>query len=216
MLIQRQAALSVRLSRNLQLAMLSTRSRRQINPDSSPGWYMQQVRVPQALAVILRPITFLEHVTNIEQAHLLESLQRCLELRDKYMLKSCQRIGDDPRDYDGHFRPLADEHADVCETRPDVAIDAVKDRPQLNLFEKWNIYPKPPPPHWHWKDSETVVGLDDTNRHTNRLGRNEISLDDWTIPGEHHGWSFGIDIKGVFQVYDDNEGTPHKSSVLLY
>ena len=127
-------------------------------------------------------------LANTEQEHLLQSLQRCLELRDKYMLKSGQRIGDDPRDHDGHFQPPSDEHADVSGIRPDVAIDATKSQSQPNLFEAWNIYPKPPVPHWHLKDHE------------------KFNFDNCTIPGEHLGWSFGIDVKGVFQVYDDNKG----------
>ena len=155
----------------------------------------------------------LEHATNAEQAHLRQSLQRCLELRDKYMLKSAQRIGDDPRDYDGHFQTLNDDHADVCGTRPHVAIDAVKSQSQANLFERWNIYPKPPPPHWHWKDSETVVSLDGAKT---RPGHNGFNFDDCTIPGEHLGWSFSIDSKGVIQVYDDNKGTSQSYHKLLY
>lgn len=148
--------------------------------------------------------TSLEHVISTEQTQLLQSLQRCLELRDKYMLKSGQRIGDDPRDYDGHFQPLSDEHADVCGIRPDAAIDAVKSQSQANVFETWSIYPKPPPPHWHWKDNDTVVSMDGTRS----PGRNQFNFDDCIIPGEHLGWSFDIDVKGVFQVYDDNKGTP--------
>ncbi|KAF8799362.1 AMP deaminase [Phlegmacium glaucopus] len=143
-----------------------------------------------------------EHATSIEQTQLLQSLQRCLELRDKYMLKSGQRIGDDPRDYDGHFQPLTEEHADVCGVRPDVAIDATKSQSQANGFERWNIYPKPPPPHWHWKDNETVISIDGTK---SRTGDNGFNFNDCTIPGEHPGWSFGIDVKGVFQVFDDTE-----------
>ena len=140
---------------------------------------------------------------NTEQDQLLQSLQRCLELRDKYMLKSGQRIGDDPRDYDGHFQLPNNEQADVSWIRPDVEIDAANSQSQPNLFEPWNIYPKPPPPHWHLKDHETVVSIDGT-----KSSRHEkFNFDDCTIPGEHLGWSFGIDVKGVFQVYDDNKGT---------
>lgn len=119
------------------------------------------------------------------------------------MLKSGQRIGDDPRDYDGHFQSPSDEHADVSGVRPDVAIDTAKSQSQANLFEPWNIYPKPPPPHWHWKDNETVVSIDGTKSPID--GR--FNFDNCTIPGEHPGWSFGIDVKGVFQVYDDNKGS---------
>lgn len=166
---------------------------------------MQQVRViyaPTDQPLLTPP---LEHATITEQVQLLQSLQRCLELRDKYMLKSGQRIGDDPRDYDGRFQPFSDEHADVCGVRPDVAIDAAKSQSQANSLEPWHIYPKPPPPHWHWKDNETVISIDGTK---SRPGDNGFNFGDCTIPGEHLGWSFGIDVKGVFQVYDDAKGTP--------
>ena len=155
----------------------------------------------------------LEHISSTEQVHLLQSLQRCLELRDKYMLKSGQRIGDDPRDYDGHFQPLSSEHSDVFGVRPDVSIDAIKSQSQTNCFEPWNIYPEPPPPHWHWKDSETVVSVDGKK---SRPGHDEFNFDDCAIPGEHPGWSFGIDKKGVFQVYDDSKGTPQSDPMVPY
>ncbi|KAG6860353.1 hypothetical protein C0993_002987, partial [Termitomyces sp. T159_Od127] len=73
------------------------------------------------------------HLTS-EFAALFQSFRRCLEIRDKYMAKSLQRLGDNPKDYDGH---IDKDHAHVfpCE------------------FEKWDIYPPPPPPHWHWTDS---------------------------------------------------------------
>jgi AMP deaminase len=89
-------------------------------------------------------------------------MPRCLELRDKYMHKSRQRIGDDLRDYDEHFQPPNDEHVDVSGIRPDIMIDASESQSQSNFFEPWNIYPKPPPPHWHWTDHETVVSIDGT------------------------------------------------------
>ncbi|KAG9119340.1 AMP deaminase, partial [Ceratobasidium sp. 392] len=38
-----------------------------------------------------------------ELKELYNSFQRCLDLRDKYMSVSLQRLGDDPRDYDGVF-----------------------------------------------------------------------------------------------------------------
>ncbi|KAF8885708.1 hypothetical protein CPB84DRAFT_1816803 [Gymnopilus junonius] len=140
-----------------------------------------------------------ENIVSAEQIKLLQSLQKCLELRDKYMLKSRQRLGDDPRDYDGLFTALPDEHADVSGVRPDIHIplhtENVSVRSQENSFEPWNIYPKPPPPHWHWKDKTLLSGDD------------EFRFEDCAIPGEHEGWSFGIDVKGVFQIYDETKET---------
>ena len=43
-----------------------------------------------------------------EFASIFESLRKCLELRDKYMLVSGQRLGFNPKDHDGHFFGLPD------------------------------------------------------------------------------------------------------------
>ncbi|KAJ7016880.1 hypothetical protein C8F04DRAFT_1158918 [Mycena alexandri] len=60
-----------------------------------------------------------ETVITSELAQLFQSFQRCLELRDKYILKSRQRLGDDPRHYDGYFLGLDDNNAGVCGVRTD-------------------------------------------------------------------------------------------------
>ncbi|KAF8170918.1 AMP deaminase, partial [Pholiota molesta] len=140
-----------------------------------------------------------EQIINAEQIQLLQQLQKCLELRDKYMFKSRQRLGDDPRDYDGHFEPLGDLYADVSGVRPDVPISDIKNgvKSQANSFNTWNIYPKPPPPHWHWKDKE-IVSADGTKK----AGDDEFILENCEIPGPLEGWSYEIDMKGVYQVYE--------------
>lgn len=127
------------------------------------------------------------------------------------MFKSRQRLGDDPRDYDGHFEPLGDRYADVSGVRPDVPISATKNgvKSQANSFKKWNIYPKPPPPHWHWKDKE-VVSADGTKK----AGDDEFILENCEIPGPLEGWSYEIDMKGVYQVYEDTQGASNCSLIL--
>ncbi|KAJ3502098.1 hypothetical protein NLJ89_g9038 [Agrocybe chaxingu] len=143
-----------------------------------------------------------EPLINAEQIHLLQSLQKCLELRDKYMAKSRQRLGDDPRDHDGYFRPVGDGYADVSSVRPDAPIQKVQDyQSEAEPSDKWNIYPKPPPPHWHWKDKE-VVSADGTAT----PGHEEFTFKECLIPGAHDGWTFAIDVKGVYQIYDDSKG----------
>ncbi|KAF8955954.1 AMP deaminase [Flammula alnicola] len=144
-----------------------------------------------------------EYIINAEQVQLLKSLQKCLELRDKYMFKSRQRLGDDPRDYDGQFEPLGDDYADVSGVRPDVPIHSINVgvKSQKNSLKAWNIYPNPPPPHWHWKDKE-VISADGTKK----AGDDEFNFEECVIPGAHDGWSYGVDVKGVFQVYDDTKG----------
>ncbi|KAF9448708.1 AMP deaminase [Macrolepiota fuliginosa MF-IS2] len=143
-----------------------------------------------------------EPAITAEQAHLLQTFQRCLDLRDKYMLKSRQRLGDDPRDYDGEFEGVGDEHADVSGQKPDV--DLATNRPTPHSFNPWKIYPKPPPPAWHWKSKEVLSHDDDKTS-----GRG-FRFEECEIPGSH-SWNFRIDEKGVFQVYEaDDEGKKEK------
>jgi len=178
------------------------RKQRKITTRSSQEKHEQQVR-SVVFQVSESFIGFPEYIINAEQANLLYSLQKCLELRDKYMLKSRQRLGDDPRDYDGDFQPLGDDYADVSGVRPDFPLHGKHREPQSqqNTFSPWKIYPKPPPPHWHWKDKE-VVSADGTTK----PGDGEFKMEDCVIPGLHDGWSYAIDVKGVFQVYDETKG----------
>lgn len=112
------------------------------------------------------------------------------------MLKSRQRLGDDPRDYDGEFEGIDEEHADVCGQRPDV--DVVSNKPPAQEpFKPWKIYPKPPPPFWHWKSKE-VLSHDDEN------SGDGFCFEDCEVPGPHP-WNFMIDDKGVFQVYGTSD-----------
>ncbi|KZP06449.1 AMP deaminase [Athelia psychrophila] len=129
-----------------------------------------------------------------ELVSLFQSLQKCLDLRDKYMVKSRQRIGDNPKDHDGHFPGLDDHVADVSAARPDA--DFTTNRPSPSPFEPWNIYPEPPPPHWHWKDKENVVNAEGLSH-----SPDEFRFEDCPIP-DAHPWTFHIDDKGVFQVYE--------------
>ncbi|KAF9465293.1 hypothetical protein BDZ94DRAFT_1254187 [Collybia nuda] len=132
-----------------------------------------------------------------EYASLFQSFQKCLDLRDKYMCKSLQRLGDDPRDYDGHFRGLDEGQADVSGVRPD-ANYTEPDAPQ-RTSEPWKLFPPAPPPHWHWKDQQKISSGDDYG-----AGLDRFSFEKCEIPGVHP-WLFEIDDKGVFQVYDNTK-----------
>ncbi|KIY71969.1 AMP deaminase [Cylindrobasidium torrendii FP15055 ss-10] len=141
-----------------------------------------------------------ESSINNELHHLFTSLQRCLDLRDKYTQRSCQRLGDNPKDYDHAkddkpaFTGFADKQsADVHGVCPDVPTPAYCAQAP---FKPWTIYPEPPPPHWHWKDDEPAIAEGST--HPSKI---EFSIDHCEIPGEDP-WAFEIDEKGVFQVYD--------------
>ncbi|CUA68768.1 AMP deaminase [Rhizoctonia solani] len=118
-----------------------------------------------------------------ELRELYSSLQRCLELRDKYMSVSLQRLGDDPRHYDG------DNSGDV------VLGDSESKHPH---FKSWNIYPPPPPPHWKFKPHNASAP---EISHT-QDGDVPFDYSTCEIPSRMP-WEWEIDEKGIFQVYED-------------
>jgi AMP deaminase len=133
---------------------------------------------------------------NAELSTILSSFKVCLELRDKYMLRARQRLGDNPRDYDGHFPGLSDAAAGVSGAHPDV--DLARSRPPAPPpFRVWEVYPRPPPPHWHWTDTAAVVSTD--HRYAN--GDEGFDPAECEIPGPH-AYVFAIDDTGVYQVYE--------------
>lgn len=136
-----------------------------------------------------------------EFARMLELLRKCLDLRDKYMAVSNQRLGDDPRDHDGVFHGTAEGISGVMGVRPEATGSYELTKEQ---FKPWHIYPRPPPPHWHWTADQAVS-----------LGKASPSdvfdFSQVEIPGAHE-WGFEIDDKGIYQVYHDATGTfftPH-------
>ncbi|KAJ7845385.1 hypothetical protein B0H14DRAFT_3109052 [Mycena olivaceomarginata] len=169
-------------------------------PEARDGFYGYSEEKTQNIGRIegaLRrlPKELLRHVViTSELAHLFQSFQRCLELRDKYILKSRQRLGDDPRHYDRNFSGLDDKYAGVCGVRPDA--NYASNRPLASRPKPWKLYPKAPPPHWHWTDT-AVVSSDGSSSNTT----DEFRMERCEIPGEHP-FTFEIDEKGVIQVYD--------------
>jgi AMP deaminase len=144
-------------------------------------------------------VTIVDNAISAEMESLFHSLQKCLELRDKYMFKSRQRLGDNPKDYDGKFHGLPDDIVDVSGIRPDADYAAPSSDGEVHAkFEPWKIYPRPPPPHWHWTDKHAVA---DSKHESDE----EFEADKTSIPGEHE-WSFGLDDKGVYQLYDTTKG----------
>ncbi|KAI3617989.1 amp deaminase [Moniliophthora roreri] len=148
-----------------------------------------------------QPVTGSDQITNVdsnlpaELLHLFQSLRKCLELRDKYMTKSRQKLGDNPKDYDGYFPGLDQERADVHGVRADA--DFSKNSPSSQPNQSWKMYPKPPPPHWHWTNKQEVVSADNYTP-------DEFNFEDCEISGED-SLEFGIDEKGVYQVYENAE-----------
>lgn len=137
-------------------------------------------------------------ITDSDFSEIFESLRRCLDLRDKYMRKSKQRIGDNPKDYADDFQGISEDLADVSGIRPDANFK--KNAPPAHKFEPWKIYPKPPPPHWHLTDKEAV-----SSDRSHVKGDEEFRFEECEIPGPHP-WTFKLDEKGVYQVYDESQG----------
>ncbi|KAI0352586.1 AMP deaminase [Trametes cingulata] len=131
-----------------------------------------------------------------ENVPIFEALERCLDLRDKYMRVSGQKLGFNPRDHDGLFTGLDEEISTVSGVRPDV--DWRKYPTPKSPFNKWKIYPRPPPPHWHWKGKQTVVP---SNSVHDASAEEEFDFDKCDIPGPHE-YDFSIDERGVYQVYN--------------
>ena len=140
-------------------------------------------------------------VTDSDFSEIFESLRRCLDLRDKYMRKSKQRIGDNPKDYGGNFQGTSEDLADVSGVRPDA--DFTKNASPAHTFETWKIYPKPPPPHWHLTDKEAV-----SSDRSHVKGDEEFRFEECDIPAPHT-WIFELDEKGVYQVYNESQGDYH-------
>ncbi|KAF8644681.1 hypothetical protein AX16_008341 [Volvariella volvacea WC 439] len=228
--------------------------------------HSHQAIAAAAASVAAAQKTEVQQIPTSEYISLLQAFQRCLELRDKYIIKSKQRLGDNPRDHDGHFDldeeqlGLREGVMDVSGVKPDAgpwgnvagvgvgavdlnnnnagggrgsaavsdggisplasvpdvkaAVKAGEEQEKKARCQPWKIYPKPPPPHWHYVDKETVVSHEEFQQgHVHRDpngghkkeweggGRDEFRFEALEIPGVDEGWSFEIDDKGVYQVY---------------
>lgn len=115
------------------------------------------------------------------------------------MLISGQRLGFNPKDHDGVFTGLDDHITDVSGVRPN-ADHASFTPPAESPFPPWNIYPKPPPPHWQLKPDDVAEPSQ-----ISAPGGDDFEFGKCEIPGAHE-WEYEMDEKGVFQVYDKVEG----------
>jgi AMP deaminase len=156
-----------------------------------------------------------------------------LDLRDKYLSLSNQRLGDNPRDHDGTFRGFnPPTSGDIPGLKPNIDNTTCEhfdenDKPPL---EAWKIYPPPPPPHWKWKPAEGGPKLEGSGE----AGGNEdhdgsgsgsgsgsgarpnmetFKFEECEIPGE---WSvkcdFGLNDEGVYEVWERQNDTSSPSS----
>jgi AMP deaminase len=137
----------------------------------------------------------LDPALSAELSRILESLNKCLSIREKWITCSLQRLGDNPRDHDGRFHGLPTALASVSSMRPDA--DPAAPRPTKSEFEPWKIYPTPPGPHWHFTDPSNAV----LKEGHSTPAKEEFDFDTCKIPGKHH-WKFKLDAMGVYQIYD--------------
>lgn len=155
-----------------------------------------------------------DEAVSAELQELYTSFQSCIELRDKYIALSCQRLEDNPNNYDGEFAPRtgststsASRPASPVQTK-NVPLPPVEDDglPSLETAQRvngaanrqnkpWRIYPSPPKPHWDPKDPF------DAQRSSTVQQQAEFRFKDCEIPGEHP-FAFELDSQGVYQVYE--------------
>ncbi|KAJ9123870.1 hypothetical protein QFC24_003647 [Naganishia onofrii] len=162
-------------------------------------------------------------------------------MADKYMEISLQRLGDDPRDYDGNFAGIKPGHADVSGIHADadpfssettLPTTTQNGQPEKPEFGRWNIYPSPPPAHWHWQgetsNGSAVVGeggegyeesardpsgeikfvpvdkfKEEKEKSRGTNGSDGFDMADVIMPGkDERGWTFAFDKEGIYQIYD--------------
>ncbi|KAG8860865.1 AMP deaminase [Tulasnella sp. 330] len=138
------------------------------------------------------------------------SFQKCLDIRDKYMKASLQRLGDNPRDHDGVFKGFDNDACDVSGVRHDFhANDLVPAKEQMR--ESWKIYPEPPPPHWRWQADADPVPAGHATADESRLHIRGDSFDytKCMIP-DGDPCTFQLDDRGVYQVYEESAASGAK------
>lgn len=167
----------------------------------------------------------LTYTSNTDTHLCLPSPQTCIELREKYIRLSCQRLEDNPANYDGEFappknstsaatsRPPSPERATFSNRKKDANEGGDKAAPgpsageskEAPAFSKWTIYPPPPAPHWESKAKSSDPDIEPAR---------EFRMEDCEIPGEHP-FVFELDKQGIFQVYESAE-TGKPDELLLF
>ncbi|KAK8865925.1 AMP deaminase [Kwoniella newhampshirensis] len=151
-----------------------------------------------------------------ELEELYASFARCLDMRDKYLELSNQRLGDNPRDHDGQFHGFTPRSfGDVMGLKPEVHQEGCEDTTQSapDSLPPWKIYPPPPGPHWHWKPTtdgphpEPAPADDNeqkgaTSSYNTTRDSEVFKIEDCKIPGpDDPSRSFELNDEGVFTVY---------------
>lgn len=118
------------------------------------------------------------------------SLQRCLDLRDKYQMCSLQRLEDNPMTYDGNYAPPQGSKTEAPSRTP------------------WQVYPPPPRPHWKARDPfaeriETTKEIEEAEKSRRKFSWDEAVkgiIGDEAKEGETER-DFAIDETGVYRVF---------------
>ncbi|TXT11231.1 hypothetical protein VHUM_01982 [Vanrija humicola] len=153
---------------------------------------------------------FAESGIGSELEALYDNFSKCLALRDKYMMLSNQRLGDNPRDYDGTFQGFAHEGAgDVGGLKPNAVVNQCE---AAANGEAWKMNPPPPPPHWKWSHAQgkpvDPMASEGQNGGVESHGDLEFVFDPKAVPGpepEGKRRRFGLNDEGVYQVFDAND-----------
>lgn len=157
-----------------------------------------------------------------ELQQLYAAFQTCIDLRDKYIALSCQRLEDNPINYDGEFAPRSNSTStSTCNPQtpaytpartPSVSFEDTHRSPELNgnetrgldenpQFQPWKVYPRPPKPHWESRDPYAAAS---TSSESVRPAENRFDFTECDIPGAHY-YRYAIDSQGVYQVYENDQ-----------
>lgn len=148
------------------------------------------------------------HVTAELQA-LYGSFQRCLDLRDKYMRLSRQRLEDNPANYDGDYNPSPSTSSSTVEDPSTSTSDPA--------FTPWTIYPPPPTPHWKERDPFTEATETTEEIAEKEAKRREFHWEQVEIPKLEvtRRKRYEMDGNGVYQVYEEGEFREFTGDLIL-
>nr|XP_019015072.1 AMP deaminase [Kwoniella pini CBS 10737]OCF53853.1 AMP deaminase [Kwoniella pini CBS 10737] len=176
----------------------------------------------EQLLMQIQILAFAEQGIGSELEQLYASFARCLDLRDKYLELSNQRLGDNPKDHDGNFHGFTPRSSgDVMGLKAEVRQDTCEgpSAAENETLPTWNLYPPPPPPHWHWKPSQGSVLPEPTSSDgattskdkasTSESGIQQFKFEDCLIHEEDKEHEFHLNDEGVFSVYPADTPQPN-------
>lgn len=131
------------------------------------------------------------------------------------MAVSNQRLGDNPRDYDGTFRGFKGNEADVFGLKSDAEPNQCELPADRSVAPKWKMNPPPPPPHWKWEgtrpEHQDEKAADGERRKSTQTP--EFELDKCEIPPADKTRRFQMNDEGVFVIYASDDSNKCLSRV---